>query len=545
MITATRRAVPDILANLPGSPVAFTYNNFTNAASLEFLGSAARATTSDGPVLQLTPAVGGQSGAVYSAIPLPLAANAGFSTFFTFRLSKGGGFTDSDGVPGADGICFVLQGSGYQFGPGGGNLGYLGVGNSLAVEFDTFNNGTAFGTPGDIDGNHVAINVNGTLNDPVSVHIPDPMNNGNVWYAWIDYFGQAKRLEVRLSEVPIRPLTNTLAATVDLPMFLGATNAFVGFTGSTGAAWNQQDILSWKFLALPTTRLTGHLTLTNSSPNFYLTNGVAIKQYRYPVNGVWYTNIYLVTVTFTEEEQPDGSVVENYESEPESSPIPPFVFYYDPAEYPDYKDWNNAVTMSLLSQYQDYLVGTGQIEGLETFYGSVGLGLTYQQLLDELTGEDWSVIFPNEDEDDLFDACDKSEGTDFEEYLLSTAAANVFMQGLGASLDPTGGDDEDDDYPTESFSYSTATYRGHAATREQIILAPPLPIKLLSPRVVGTNFQFYLTTVSNQTYTVWSSTDLAATNWDSYTNFTADGYVKKITAPNTNSPRGFYRVSSP
>ena len=149
-------------------------------------------------------------------------------------------------------------------------------------------------------------------------------------------------------------------------------------------------------MALPTTRLTGHLNLTNSSPDFHLTNGVAIKQYRYPVKGIWYTNIYPATVTFTEQVEPDGSVVVNYESETESSPIPPFEFALGEDVYNssglEVEDLYSTATTALLSQYRDYLIGTGQIEGVEIFAGSGGP--SDQDLINRLSHEDWSVTFP-------------------------------------------------------------------------------------------------------------------------------------------------------
>ena len=72
-------------------------------------------------------------------------------------------------------------------------------------------------------------------------------------------------------------------------------NAYAGFTGIGG---NQQDVLSWKFTALPTMHLTGHCALTNVSPNFQLTNGVVAKSWAYRVNSIWFTNFYLYPVTF-------------------------------------------------------------------------------------------------------------------------------------------------------------------------------------------------------------------------------------------------------
>jgi Legume lectin domain len=301
-----QRAAPPSMPSLSGSP-SFTYHDFATPTGLQFNGSAAAANNCDGAVLQLTASAASQAGSAFTANPVPLAPNAAFSTFFTFRLSKAGGAVDSDGVQGGDGIAFVIQGvSSNVVGTASGGIGYGGIAKSLAVEFDTVNDGTSLRSPGDPDGNHIAINLKGTLNDPASVPVSDPMNNGNVWYAWIDYSGVSQRLEVRLSEIPVRPETNILSTTLNLPSILSTTNAYVGFTAGTGTGWNEQDILSWKFAATPTLRFTGHLALTNTPPGFVLTNGILVREFSYQVSEVWYTNHYLYPVTFTN--QTDGSV---------------------------------------------------------------------------------------------------------------------------------------------------------------------------------------------------------------------------------------------
>jgi hypothetical protein len=75
------------------------------------------------------------------------------------------------------------------------------------------------------------------------------MNNGAIWSVWVDYNGAADSLEVRIAqgEAALRPLGALLSYGVDLTSILGTTDAFVGFTSGTGAAWGNHDILAWQF----------------------------------------------------------------------------------------------------------------------------------------------------------------------------------------------------------------------------------------------------------------------------------------------------------
>ena len=527
-------------------PTSFTYNGFSKATSIQFNGSATNVTTSDGPVLQLTPASASKAGSAFTSNSVTLAPNAGFSTFFTFRLSQPGGPTP------AGGITFTIQSaSPFILGSAGSGHGYGGISNSLTVVFATSTNGT-------LAGNHVAVNINGQLNEPVSASVTNAaLNDGNIWYAWIDYDGVHGLLEVRLAQGPVRPPAVTLAAVVNLPGILGGTNvvatgnlltngdfesepnwgggvsydggetalvgselpgwtiepghavtihnspgpylvisntysvntdgegynghnanfyqdfdsttlasyaltfnwqswgqygtpttsklmvsvtdtvtsavlftglysydgsaphpvhlvtanfpgtghplrlrveespesgyndntymvdnfsvtagspplgAYVGFTGGTGAGWNQQDILSWKFMALPTARFIGHYALTNISPNFRLTNGFAFKSYFYQVNGVTYTNIYAYRENFTQE--PDGSV--DFVTDPESSPI------VDTSHGPDTTDGggDQVEWMQMLSEYDDTVSGTPTSGIIAPLSVPVPTGQTFEQ----------------------------------------------------------------------------------------------------------------------------------------------------------------------
>jgi Bacterial lectin len=70
-------------------------------------------------------------------------------------------FTDPGGIDPADGITFVLAATSTGLGAGGGQIGYGGVPNSVAIEFDTFNTGGGDGN----SSNHVGIDTNGVLTD--------------------------------------------------------------------------------------------------------------------------------------------------------------------------------------------------------------------------------------------------------------------------------------------------------------------------------------------------------------------------------------------
>jgi hypothetical protein len=232
-----------------------TYTDFSDTSALTLVGNAGTATTGDGVVLRVTPALGGQHGAAYSTTAVPLGASDIFSTQFQFR------FTDPGGIDPADGITFVLAANPTGLGGGGGGIGYLGVPNSVAIEFDTFNNGES-GTS-----NHVGVDTGGALQDfdATSPYGQQPcdfgganylrdgcMSNGKLWTANIGYDGTD--LTVRLKQAGLsQELLITRA--IDISSALGTTSAFVGFTSGTGAGFENHDIINWSFS--DTTSLSG------------------------------------------------------------------------------------------------------------------------------------------------------------------------------------------------------------------------------------------------------------------------------------------------
>lgn len=217
------------------------FADFSDTSMLQLNGSAATADSGGVTVLRLTPAAGGQSGSAFLTEAITFEADASFSTNFEFQITGDeGGIGDDDGG-GADGLAFVVQTVSNTAGGSGGGIGYEGIPNSIAVEFDTYDND-------EISGNHVGLDLNGSVSSVSVVDILTRMNDGNVWYVWIDYDGAIDVIEVRLSQVNVRPATADLSASVDVASVIGATSAFVGFTSGTGSGWGNHDIRAWTFI---------------------------------------------------------------------------------------------------------------------------------------------------------------------------------------------------------------------------------------------------------------------------------------------------------
>lgn len=100
---------------------------------------------------QLTPAHTNQGGGVYQDSTINLT----YSFDYTFNVFLG------CSTGGADGIVFILSNNITTIGATGGGMGYSGLtGNSVGVEFDTYQNGW------DPPYNHIAIEVNGQVQHP-------------------------------------------------------------------------------------------------------------------------------------------------------------------------------------------------------------------------------------------------------------------------------------------------------------------------------------------------------------------------------------------
>ncbi|MCM3568628.1 L-type lectin-domain containing protein [Neobacillus mesonae] len=225
-------------------PICFTFDDFSDPSDLTLNGSATTINSGGQTVLRLTGASTSQAGSAFTTETFPLSN--GFSTFFSFQMTDPGGGDDPSGDgPGADGIVFMVQSnSNTALGAAGGGIGYFEIPNSAGVEFDTFLN-VGFADP---NGNHVGVDTEGSVNSiATSIALPDRLNNGTVWFAWVDYSPVTNILEVRVSTTNVRPAVPTLTAVVDIPLLLGSSEGYIGFSAGTGALFENHDILSWEF----------------------------------------------------------------------------------------------------------------------------------------------------------------------------------------------------------------------------------------------------------------------------------------------------------
>jgi Legume lectin domain/PEP-CTERM motif len=235
-----------------------SFANFASTSSLVLAGSA----TTNGSNLSLTQ-VGDANvaGSAFVATPFALGTDGSFSAVFQFQI------TPSSSGP-ADGFTFVLaQSIANQPLEAGGNLGYHDLANSVAIEFDTYDNESPAtgGSPvtqggaNDTNDNHVAIDVNGLLNDhasasPYGVTNNSPwwcagatngfgcMANGDVWTVLVGY--NNKKLSVAVQDGNAAPdfLINGFA--IDIPATIGTSTPYIGFTGGVGGLSSEQDILN-------------------------------------------------------------------------------------------------------------------------------------------------------------------------------------------------------------------------------------------------------------------------------------------------------------
>ncbi len=240
--------------------------------------------------IRLTPSGPSKAGSVWFVDQAPV--RNGFDTYFTFQISdhskqctlnKDQYFSQRHhltcSVHGADGFAFVIQNSPINgttiVGDVGGQRGFGGIQNSLAIAFDTWQNQGQDSLGVD----HVSIQSRGRLaNDALEeglLGVPraTTLADGQIHLARITYYGdlqtdyfrklvasdsllpylkdngEQKRIGTLLvfidegiaNNEPLLALPINLSLLLDLPI----DKAYVGFTSSTGRFYEKHDILSW------------------------------------------------------------------------------------------------------------------------------------------------------------------------------------------------------------------------------------------------------------------------------------------------------------
>uniref|UniRef100_A0A0E0A7Q9 non-specific serine/threonine protein kinase n=1 Tax=Oryza glumipatula TaxID=40148 RepID=A0A0E0A7Q9_9ORYZ len=126
----------------------------------------------------------------------------------------------------------------------------------FAVELDTIRNPEF----GDINGNHVGVDVNGlasVASMPAGYYADDTgefenltLFSGAAMQVWVDYDGAAAAIDVTLAPVEVpRPRRPLLSVAVDLSPVVAAADAaaYVGLSSSTGPHKTRHYVLGWSF----------------------------------------------------------------------------------------------------------------------------------------------------------------------------------------------------------------------------------------------------------------------------------------------------------
>ena len=206
---------------MPDTGVSITENGGVAVSFSPILNASATSVSGE---YVITQALNYQLGALWSDSKVSL------NTSFTISADLFFG-ADNDG---ADGFSFIIQnGSKTAIGAVGGGLGYQGIAHSVAIEFDTYYNGSAYN---DIPNDHAAFDINGSMSG-----IGGPIDLGNIedgqyHPVTIDWNAATHVLTLSYDGVVIGSRTIDVAATV------GSSEAYIGFAGSTGAADNLQKI---------------------------------------------------------------------------------------------------------------------------------------------------------------------------------------------------------------------------------------------------------------------------------------------------------------
>ena len=242
--------------------------------------------------LRLTPSGPSKAGAVWFRDKV--SVYSGFDTYFNFQISDhskectlntnqyfGGIHHRTCSVRGGDGFAFVIHNDprdNTAVGEDGGQMGFGGLYNSLAVAFDTWTN------PGKemLFVDHVSIQSRGPLlpNDALDAGLlglprPHKLADGLIHHVRVSYFdnvipeylpyvvasasllpylndnGEQKRIGMLVVFIDEGISTNTplLSLPINLSLLLKLKDdqAVIGFTSSTGRFYEKHDILHWYF----------------------------------------------------------------------------------------------------------------------------------------------------------------------------------------------------------------------------------------------------------------------------------------------------------
>jgi len=208
-----------------GAPTINFSNGFSSVAGLTLNGSTVN---SDDSRLQFTNGEKNQAGSVFWSKPVGVQS---FTTQFSFQLSTAV----------AEGITFTIQNTGPKaLGTFGPSLGYAPIKKSVAIKFDIYSD-AGEGT------DSTGVYINGAVPTVPSVDMTSSgviLRSGDAMLATVTYNGTT--LTMKLTDV-VTNKSFTLSKAINIPSTVGASTAYVGFTGGTGGLSASQKIIDWTY----------------------------------------------------------------------------------------------------------------------------------------------------------------------------------------------------------------------------------------------------------------------------------------------------------
>ena len=172
----------------------------------------------------------------YSTLKADFDINLGFNGYGEF---------------GADGVTFAIidtKNGLNALGDIGGGLGYKGILNSLAVEFDTYQNVGSSGLPLDPSGDHIGIDKDGSVISLVTADVPVidgiPLLEDNRFHH------VTILLDLTTGKITVLLDGVTYIKDYKINNFV-PFKAYIGFTGGTGYYYNYQKVDNLKLTLTP------------------------------------------------------------------------------------------------------------------------------------------------------------------------------------------------------------------------------------------------------------------------------------------------------
>ncbi len=239
----TINAIASASGYRPSAVVSETYNlqsqpgggsstiNFANGFgsaqnSMRFNGSAGLSNA----VVQLTNGGSNQAGSAWFNTAVNISQ---FTNDFAFQLVN----------PNADGFTFTIQNAGLTaLGGMGGNLGYAGIANSIAVKFDLYNN-IGEGS------NSTGLYQNGAVPTMPASDLSSSginLHSGDKFSVHMTYNGAT--LSMTITDGTTGAVYNT-SWSINIPQVIGSNSAFAGFTAGTGGLTATQNLQTWTFVS--------------------------------------------------------------------------------------------------------------------------------------------------------------------------------------------------------------------------------------------------------------------------------------------------------